>query len=145
MLKKLSLITLSLTVVACASGKFTGDASLLYAESPDAAHVVVMRQSAFTASGVRFPLELDGKVIATLGSGDYIKLPVSPGKHFLVMKLSKYKFIEKIDATSGNDYFLRFRISIFGEGGPWIFERLTSEGGRSEIASKKYDEIEYRR
>jgi len=99
-----------------------------------------MREPALQASRVPMIVELDGKVLATLGTGDYIQVPVSPGKHYVVVIMYD-KLLQKINAKPGVEYYFRFSTDMFGA---YTFEQLTPDDGRRDIIDSKYDLIGFK-
>jgi hypothetical protein len=135
-------LALSLLAAAscAASGSFVGDPGLLHASEQRTASVTVMRMSQIAGAGSTLPVELDGFVIAHLGTGECVRVFVSVGEHFVLAGERPRGELQKFAATTGDAVYLRFEQYASSEH-PWHFDRLAAKDGAKAFASGDYKMI----
>jgi hypothetical protein len=142
LLRTLALLA-SLPLAACVAGgdpAFVGDPVLLDASLPGTARVTVMRASQFSGSGKTLPLELDGALIAHLGTGDCVQFYVGGGEHFLLAGDGQdpRSQLQSFVAKPGEHVFFRFEEFPLASDRKWRFDRLAPEPGAREFANGDY-------
>lgn len=132
-------------LTGCA-GSFVGDPSHLYFGS-DAAEVTIYRPSRIAGAVLKYPIELDGRLLVRLGPGDVIRFPVSPGRHSLRLQGSSFlqglemvevAFNAKPDETI---FFKTDSIVTMDPGPTWFLVRERAEEALRHLRESNYDEI----
>ncbi len=122
-----------------ASARFVGSPELLDASRQGAASVTVMRVSQFAGGGVSLPVELDGTVIAHLGTGDCVRFYLPAGEHFVLMGKGTRSQLQKFEASPGESLYFKFEVFTWDTDRQWHFDRLSKEEGAKEFESGDYD------
>jgi hypothetical protein len=142
----LACLALPILLGSCAIGgknEFVGDPKLLAPGREGTTQVTVLRESQLAGGGVRLSLELDGTLIARLGSGDYVQIYIPAGEHFLLMDHNHdgRRQLQRFEAKPGEPVYFRFEIFTWDLNCQWHFDRLTPEEGRKAVDSGHYDSI----
>lgn len=121
---------------SCASGRIIGDAAQLHIGDIDTATVTILRLSEFLGSGVKSEVYLDNEKIAHLGAGDFVKLHLRPGAHFVAARFAKDENVVRIFAESNENYYF-----FLGASTGFIMEQHTEEEFQDELSKDNYKDI----
>ena len=101
----------------------------------NAAELIVIRDHAFTGSGVSYKVTLDDQDVLAIRVGEYAKLPVAAGVH----KIGVGKFMSyNVRFEPCKKYYFVIKTSFYGV----VIEPLSEEKGLDLISKSKYLPLE---
>lgn len=116
-------------------GSFSIEPTSLYDGPEEPAVLVIMRANQSFGHQYRIGIALDGKEIGKINAGEFIEIPVSPGKHRLLLSQFSGQESYTFEVEPGKWYYSRART-----GSLWL-DRLNVETGIHEIKEGGYDRI----
>jgi hypothetical protein len=140
---RLVLIVYLILITSCTSGRLAVEPSQLNIDNPDAATVIVLRESQIRGGGGNFEILLDAGLIAYLGSGDGVKFQVEPGSHFIATGLSIQIFrnqgerVIRFNAEPNKTYYFYFNMR--GGDKMYNFVQLSETEGKKALAEHEYN------
>lgn len=93
MVKRIIILLLLLSMIACARGQLS---SLPPLSNPtDYAELVIFRKSKMIGGGASYNLLLDSQAFVSIRTGDYVRIKVNPGRHVLSAELPVFGMNQK--------------------------------------------------
>ena len=139
-----ALIVVCMVALGAANcGSVVAQSRRLAPPGSETAELVVFRKSQIAGSAVTVPVEIDGKTVANIGSGDYVAFDVATGQRFLAVGFSGRVQLVRLQVEAGKSYYFQFHFDMMNRASDDIdiLERLSDEQGRREIASGDYDAL----
>ena len=140
---RLALVAYLTLIAACASGRLAVKPSQLSIDNPDAATVIVLRESQLRGGGGNFEIFLDAELIAYLSTGDGVEFQVEPGWHFVATGLPVQIFrnqgerVIRFNAEPSKTYYFYFNMG--GGEKMYNFIQLSDIEGKKALAEHEYN------
>lgn len=139
-------ICMAVLLMGC-TAKLVAGPGQLQSNADDAVEITVMRERTRALFPVfdLFCLELDGKQIAFMRAGDYLRFKVSPGTHFLAVRgfnlfdmMFSYanRDLAKFNAKSNESYFFETGYAVEEDEGPRFVRLLKPEDGVERLGRR---------
>ena len=100
-------------------------------EPGQAAIVTIIRNKSFYAGGLVAKVSIDGWVVAILGTGRYVTVPVEPGQHSVGLTTTSLT----LTCAKGTTYFLLVSVAPGGHG--FEIERIDAGTARGYLAASR--------
>ena len=135
----IALITGLFFIVGC-SARFIELPYNIEANDKNVATVIIMWEDQFMDSGFTFPIKVDNKLIAHIGSGDYIEFQVPAGRHIIAIQGEGWQsgIFKKVEARPEEKIYLYMIQDMLGL---FILYRMSEEEGLNEFKEHRYDRL----
>jgi len=141
---KIKLFVLALAAclaMGCATVPLADEAMDLSAKkfipNENKANIYIFRKKAFFASGVLFPVRVDGRTIGSIAPGTYFMAEVETGEHSITISAPQNTHTIKMVPVIGNSYFFSVKIKANHNTPRATFKSVSEANGKKKVNKSK--------